>query len=528
MRKGFLILCWLFVSTTGWAQTTQVASSPTPTPTPVEPAQLEAVVPRIHVYWLESLGRSFARTLNAKSIKLGRVLGNWSQQNLFLDITPANLIVGTVALLLVFLMLQIVRLLILKYLSRGKNNSAQRYWRNGIASAAWNALSIIFLVTGIYIFISPILPHLPLNQRIAAFAITGKLAQMGYYLSFFVFLFQVVRLVETWLKGCANRTPARWHYPAFPVLGRALYYNLVLLAVNTLNYLLNLPDPLRSLTFRLISIAGIIINTMLAIQAVLALESMAVVRANTGRYDDYQQRRVLTRVRVFRQLTIFVIFLIACATILMNFEPVRKLGAGLLASAGVAGVIVGFAAQKSLSAIIAGLQIALTEPVKIGDMVLVEGEYGEIEEISLTYVVLKTWDKRRLILPITYFLDKPFQNWTRDSSDLIGTVFLYLDHTIDMDELRRETQRITEASPLWDHRVCNVQVTDFKENCIEIRILTSAATAVQVWDLRCDLREKLLTFIRTRHADALPKFRAILDANGSELFSKQMTGKMAL
>ncbi|MBV9674113.1 MAG: mechanosensitive ion channel [Verrucomicrobia bacterium] len=526
MRKGFLILCWFCLHATAWAQT--VTSSPTPTPTPVEPAQLQAVVPRIHVYWLEALGRSFARSLDAESIKLGAVLGDWSQQDLFLGITPANLILGIASLLLVSLLLQLVRLLILKYLARSKNNGALRYWRYGIASAAWNAFSIGFLVTAIYLFISPIVPHLPLNGRIATSAIASKLAQMGYYLSFFVFLFQVVRLVENWLKGCAKRTPAQWYYPAFPVLGRALYYNLVLLAVNTLNYLLNLPDPLRSLTFRLISIAGIIINTLLAIQIVFALESMTAVRAKIGQYDDYRQRRILTRVRVFRQLAIFVIFLIACATILMDFEPVRQLGAGLLASAGVAGVIVGLAAQKSLSTIIAGLQIAITEPMKIGDMVLVEGEYGEIEEISLTYVVLKAWDQRRLILPITYFIDKPFQNWTRNSSDLIGTVFLYLDHTIDLDELRGETQRVLETAPLWDRRVCNLQVTDFKVNCIEIRILVSAATAVKVWDLRCDLREKLLTFLRTRHADALPKLRATLDANGTELVAKRTTREMAL
>ena len=191
----------------------------------------------------------------------------------------------------------------------------------------------------------------------------------------------------------------------------------------------------------------------------------------------------------------------------MNFDPVRQIGTGLLASAGVAGVIVGFAAQKSLSTIIAGLQIALTDPMRIGDVVNVEGEFGEIEEISLTYVVVKAWDQRRLILPITYFLDKSFQNWTRSSSQLLGTVFLYVDYTIPVDEIRAEGQRIVSESRLWDKRVFGVQVTDWKTDAVEIRVLVSAESSDQLWDLRCEVREKLLTFLQRRYPSAFPRVR---------------------
>jgi len=213
---------------------------------------------------------------------------------------------------------------------------------------------------------------------------------------------------------------------------------------------------------------------------------------------------------MMRRLLVFIILVLAIAAILMNFKEVRQIGTGLLASAGVAGVIAGFAAQKSLSTIIAGLQIAITQPMRIDDVVIVESEWGTIEEITLTYVVIRVWDQRRLVVPITYFLEKPFQNWTRNSSDLIGTVFFYSDFMIPVEEVRSEALRIVQASKLWDNRVFVLQVTDFRSDCVEIRILASAETSPTLFDLRCEIREKILLFLQQRYPSAFPRVRATL------------------
>jgi small-conductance mechanosensitive channel len=223
---------------------------------------------------------------------------------------------------------------------------------------------------------------------------------------------------------------------------------------------------------------------------------------------------------MLRRLLVFAIVVLGLGTLLMTFQPVRRVGAGLLASAGVAGVIAGFAAQKSLGMIIGGLQLAITQPMRINDEIIVEGEWGVIEEITLTYVVVRVWDLRRLVVPITYFLEKSFQNWTRQSSDLIGVVFIYVDFLVPLDELRAESERIVRASKRWDGRVFAFQVTDFKPDCVEIRILASAPTAPITFDLRCEIRENLLAFLQAQHPSAFPRLRTSF----SRLFTGQPAG----
>src|SRR6202035_6076836 len=223
---------------------------------------------------------------------------------------------------------------------------------------------------------------------------------------------------------------------------------------------------------------------------------MVLSRGDLLKYDVYKRRRVETSAQMVRRLLIFAIVVVGIGATLMAFQPVRQIGTGLLASAGIAGVIAGLAAQKSLSTIIVGLQIAITQPMRIEDVVIVEGEWGTIEEITLTYAVVRVWDQRRLVVPITYFLEKPFQNWTRNSSDLIGTVFFYSDFLIPIDEVRAEAQRVVHASKIWDKRVFVVQVTDFRSDSVEIRILASAETSPLLFDLRCEIREKILIFLQ--------------------------------
>jgi small-conductance mechanosensitive channel len=173
----------------------------------------------------------------------------------------------------------------------------------------------------------------------------------------------------------------------------------------------------------------------------------------------------------------------------------------------VGGIIIGFAAQKSLSNLLAGFQLAFTQPLRIDDVLIVEGEWGRVEEITLTYVVLNIWDQRRLILPINYFIEKPFQNWTRNTADILGTVFLYLDYTAPLDALRAELTRLLEIDPLWDKRVKVLQVTNASEKTIEVRALMSASSSGNAFDLRCNVREGLITFLQKNHPDSFPVVR---------------------
>ena len=211
--------------------------------------------------------------------------------------------------------------------------------------------------------------------------------------------------------------------------------------------------------------------------------------------SDLSLRRVRTQLAVFQRMARVFIVVIAGALALMQFAVIRSIGISILASAGLAGVVLGFAAQKSLGAMVAGLQLSLTQPIRIGDGIVIEGEYGTVEQILLTHVVVRLWDDRRMIVPVTRFLEQPFQNWTRTSSQLTGAVTLTCDFHMPVDLLRKELERICRAHALWDGRKCVLQVTDASERSMTVRALVTAANASAVWDLRCDVREKLVAFI---------------------------------
>ncbi len=229
--------------------------------------------------------------------------------------------------------------------------------------------------------------------------------------------------------------------------------------------------------------------------------------------DNLRERKIRTQLQFLRRLAIGLIVFVTLCAILLSFDSLRKLGAGLLTGVGVGGIIVGFAAQKSLANLLAGFQIAFTQPIRLDDVLVVEGEWGRVEEITLTYVVVIIWDQRRLILPIKYFIEKPFQNWTRTGSEILGTAMLYLDYNIPVEALREEFLRILQDQPLWDRRVAALQVTDFKEHTVEIRCLVSANNASQAFDLRCFVRERLLYFIQTNYPQSIPQTRIIIAPN---------------
>ncbi|MDO8105873.1 mechanosensitive ion channel [Isoptericola sp. b441] len=255
-----------------------------------------------------------------------------------------------------------------------------------------------------------------------------------------------------------------------------------------------------------LQIAAILAGAWLVGALMFVAEDAALARYRTGG-DDRHVRRVRTQISVARRLTVLVLVVAAVSAALLTFREARTVGAGLLASAGLVSVVAGLAAQTSLSNVFAGIQLAFTDAIRLDDVVVVDGVWGRIEEITMTYVVVHVWDDRRLILPSTYFATTPFENWTRRAADLLGTVELDVDWNVPVGRMRAELMRLLQASELWDHRVGVLQVTDAVEGRVRVRALASATDAPTLWDLRCAVREGLVAWLQREHPEGLPRTR---------------------
>ncbi len=295
-----------------------------------------------------------------------------------------------------------------------------------------------------------------------------------------------------------GRRPARWTLPLLALL-------LVLPEVS-------LPAAARSW---LQHVSGLGVIAACAWGVILLADILADVAAARYRVDvkdNRQARGIQTQVQVLRRVLIVVVVIVTLAVMLMTFPEVQAIGASVLASAGLAGLVVGMAMKPTLSSLVAGIQIALTQPIRIEDAVTVEGEYGWIEEITSTYVVVRVWDLRRMVLPLTYFIEHPFQNWTRaTAADLLGTVTLYLDYSAPVEALRREFERLLEGNPNWKGQVKAFQVTGATEHTLEVRALVDARDSGAAFDLRCQLREGLIAFVQKNYPESLPKTRTVVD-----------------
>ncbi|MEC7760928.1 MAG: mechanosensitive ion channel family protein [Pseudomonadota bacterium] len=226
--------------------------------------------------------------------------------------------------------------------------------------------------------------------------------------------------------------------------------------------------------------------------------------------DNLAARKFVTQVRVLRRTAIILLVIVTASAVLLTFDAVQEYGVSLFASAGAAGLILGLAARPVLANLIAGIQIAITQPIRLEDVVIVDGEWGWIEDIYATYVVVRIWDWRRMVVPLSYFIEQPFQNWTRESASIIGSVYWYLDYTVPVIEVRTKLEEIIRDSPHWDGKVVNLQVTDTDKDTIALRGLMSARTSPQAWDLRCEIREKIVAWLQENYPEALPRLRGEL------------------
>jgi small-conductance mechanosensitive channel len=358
-----------------------------------------------------------------------------------------------------------------------------------------------------------------LNRITNNWGIFGNTTGSVWIIALSVVLFSfLIYFVISWLllrigrKSPDNLIGIAWQKFRNPVLFLILLIDFIIL-----QGLFTPGVEITTFTAIFIKLAFIFVITWFVIRSINLSREVILRQYDISEKDNLKARKIYTQFRVLENIIIFIVILVAIAIALMTFDGIRRIGVSLFASAGVAGIIVGFAAQKLIASVLAGFQIALTQPIRIEDVVIVENEWGWIEEITLTYVVVRIWDKRRLIVPSTYFIENPFQNWTRVSADILGTVFIYTDYTVPVDELRKELTRILEGTDLWDGQTNVLQVTNAKDHTLEIRALMSAVDSPTAWDLRVLVREQLISFLQLKHPESLPRTRIeMTDGSGNE------------
>jgi len=287
-----------------------------------------------------------------------------------------------------------------------------------------------------------------------------------------------------------------------------LFIPLLMISVGV-NYLNIHPEALSLIT-TVVNIFIILSFCSVLIRLTNVAQDMLFIRYDINLSNNLRARKIRTQIMYVKKVAIVLLVLFCLSLVLLSIPGVRKFGTTILAGAGVAGIIIGFALQKSLVNLFAGIQIAFTQPIKIDDAVVVENEWGWIEEINLTYVVVRIWDLRRLVLPITYFTENAFQNWTRNNAQILGAVFLYLDYSMPLDPLRKHFEKVLSETKLWDQQTQVLQVTDTTDKTMTIRLLMTAQNSPTAWDLRCHVREKMIEFIQQNYPQSLPHVRATL------------------
>lgn len=445
-------------------------------------------------------------------------VGSWLDQEALLGITVLKLLfVVTISLTV------LVIYVVLKRTLSAQTSGNAPAWKSALKRISPPVLAFAY-AWGLYAILAILLPVTADTWGQRTMDGLGWLLQLFDIVLFFWFLFGLIAVLEGYLKQWTKLTARKWDDVLVTLGMRALRLTLPLLAIVLILPMLRMPAEFSSSLERLGSLLIIAAVGYILYQLVVTGEAAMLDQYRIDTKDNLSMRKIQTQVRMLKRIATVLICLFTVAIMLMEFQAMRRLGASLLTSAGVAGIVIGFAAQKSIATVVAGIQIAFTQPIRIDDVVVVEGEWGRIEEITMTYVVVLIWDLRRLVLPITYFIEKPFQNWTRVSADILGAVFLYVDYAVPIQPLRAELDRLLAASQLWDGKVKVLQVTEAKESALQLRILVSAANSSAAWDLRCEIREKLVDFLQRHYPQALPRLRVEMKA-GADIISEHATAK---
>ncbi len=436
-----------------------------------------------------------------------RLLGDFATRRVIGPVTGADISIVlaflVLALVINFVAATVVRRRVGRHAARGESAKYQ------LASAIGKPLYVLIWAYGVYFAAHPIL--LATTRVLGAPNFLGALdtaLDLTTFAVVFWFFFRCIHVLESQLQQWASGTHTRLDDLLVPFIGRSLRVAVPILGVIFGLPLLDLPPRYALVVSKGTAILLILAFAFILLQAARIGEQALMTRFDISATDNLQARRVYTQVHVLGRVVDVGVGLLTVASILMMFSEVRRFGASLLASAGIVGIVVGFAAQKTIANLLAGLQIALAQPMRQDDVVIVDGEWGRIEEITLTYIVVHIWDDRRLIAPLSYFIEKPFENWTRTSANLLGSVFVWVDYSFPVDSARKALKEIVEASQLWDKRFWSLQVTDTSERAMQLRVLATAADSSSAWALRCEIREKFIAYIQKHHPHSLPQVRA--------------------
>lgn len=445
------------------------------------------------------------------------LFGAGVNQPVFGAVTRADL-GATVCLLLFCLLLNSLAAIFVQRTIRKTARMESKQIHHHFFRALGKPLYLLIWIYGIYVAATPLLLKLPPDEEMqAVHGFFDKLFDLGVFAALFWLFFRFTHVVEARLATLTAKTESKLDDVFVPLVGKSLRVIVPVVGIIFALPILHLPAEYAGILARGTSILLIVAVALILFQAVSLGEKAVLTRYDINVADNLQARKIYTQIHVVSKVVYVLIGLFTVASILMLFEEVRRFGTSLLASAGVVGIILGFAAQKTIANLFAGFQLAMTQPIRLDDVVIVEGEWGRIEEITLTYVIIHIWDDRRLVVPLGYFIEKPFQNWTRVSAQLLGSVFVWVDYTMPLEELRQALKEIIEPNPLWDKRFWNLQVTDATEKTMQIRVLATSADSAKGWDLRCDIREKLIAYIQKHHPQSLPQVRVEVGGANSRL-----------
>lgn len=438
----------------------------------------------------------------------GSLPGDLAGRRVVGSLTWAHLAI-TAAFLLLALLVSAAAAMLVRRRSRKRPGGAP--FARHFARAVSKPLYVLIWAYGIYFAISPLLAAAAKVRNVDA--LRGFLDTALDIATFFIvfwFFFRCTRVLEARLEQWAQGS-SRLYDLLVPLVGRSLRIIVPVIGVILGLPLLDLPARYAGVLGKGTAILLIGTFAVVLLQGVRIFEKSLLARYDIAAKDNLRARTVFTQVQVIGKSIDVLVSLLAIACMLMLFDEVRRFGASLLASAGIIGIIAGMAAQKTIANLLAGFQIALAQPLRQDDVLIVEGEWGRVEEITLTYVVVHIWDDRRLIVPLSYFIEKPFQNWTHKTSVLLGSVYVWVDYTLPLEEARKALKDIIEAHPLWDKRFWNLQVSDATERTMQLRVLATSVDSSTSWNLRCDIREKFIAYIQSHHPQCLPHVRARLE-----------------
>jgi len=456
--------------------------------------------------------------LNGCTTALTALLSGWMKQlfgpgaesTIFGPVSWADLAVILCFVLIILFLNAVAAAVVRHKLKQTAGKPEDKKLQYHIFGALGKPFYVLIWIYGIYFAATPLLLRLnPDGSLHIVREIFDKMFDLGMFAMLFWLFFRFTHVLEAQLAVWTAKSSSKLDDLFVPLIGKSLRIIVPVVGIILALPILGLPPEYAGVLGKGTSILLIVTVAVILFQAVSIGEKAVLTQFDITAADNLQARKIYTQVHVISKVIYAVISLFTIASILMLFQEVRQFGTSILASAGVVGIVIGFAAQKTISNLFAGFQIAMTQPIRLDDVVIVEGEWGRIEEITLTYVIVHIWDDRRLIVPLSYFIEKPFQNWTRVSADLLGTVFVWVDYSLPLEETRGALKKIIESHPQWDKRFWNLQVTDATEKTMQLRVLATSANSSKSWDLRCDIREQLIAYIQQHHPQSLPQRRNV-------------------